>query len=175
METIPKDECQKVGFIRKTHGIHGEMILEFEQEYEYSIEEANRFFVEMEGLLVPFFLKEEGLRFKSVNSAIIGLKWVDTEQKAKRMGGKSVWLFRDEITYDESEGNDNTLENYLLLDEKKGEIGPITRVDDYSGNIVLTVNFRGEEILVPYSEELVVEMDEKLKMIKLNLPEGLLE
>ena len=91
------------------------------------------------------------------------------------MGGKSVWLFREEITYDESEGNDNTLENYLLMDEKMGEIGPITRVDDYSGNIVLTVNFKGEEILIPFNEELVVEMDEKSRMIKLNLPEGLLE
>ena len=53
METIPKSECEKIGYLKKTHGVRGELVLEFEPQFEVSIENANRFFVEIDGLLVP--------------------------------------------------------------------------------------------------------------------------
>ena len=63
METIPKSDCQKIGFIRKTHGVHGELVLEYEPEFEESVVETERFFLEIDGLLEPFFVAEEGRRF----------------------------------------------------------------------------------------------------------------
>ena len=63
METIPKTDCEKVGFFRKTHGVFGELVLEFEPQFEMSIENADRLFVELEGLLVPFFVLDDGFRF----------------------------------------------------------------------------------------------------------------
>lgn len=174
METIPKNDCEKIGFFRKTHGVHGNVILDFEPHFEYSVEDANRFFVELEGLLVPFFISENGLRFTTGNSAIVTLDWVKTEKYAKRLIGSSVYLFKEEIT-DEPEEIDETLEGFLLIDEKLGEIGMINQVDDYAGNIVLTINYRGNEVLVPYSTEIEVSIDEVLKTITLNLPEGILE
>lgn len=174
METIPKNDCEKIGFFRKTHGVHGNVILDFEPHFEYSVEDANRFFVELEGLLVPFFISDNGLRFTTSNSAIVTLDWVKTEKYAKRLIGSSVYLFKEEIT-DEPEEIDETLEGFLLIDEKLGEIGMINQVDDYAGNIVLTINYRGNEVLVPYSTEIEVSIDEALKTITLNLPEGILE
>lgn len=175
METIPKAECQNIGFFRKTHGIHGGLILEFEPQFEYSVEAADRFFVELEGLLVPFFIEDEGLRFKSGNSAIVNLKWVTTEKYVKRLVGSSVYLFQDEIVDEEVETLESKFENYLLIDEKLGEIGIIHQVDDYSGNIVITVQYRGEELLIPYNDKLLKDVNEMQKTITLNLPEGLIE
>jgi hypothetical protein len=77
METIPKSDCQKIGFIRKTHGVHGELVLEYEPEFEESVVEAERFFLEIDGLLVPFFVAEEGLRFRSAKTALITFDWVE--------------------------------------------------------------------------------------------------
>ena len=122
METIPKADCEKIGFFRKTHGVHGEVILEFEPQYEYSVEEAERFFVEMEGLLVPFFLKENGLRFKAANSAIVSFDDVETEKYAKRLIGCSVYLFKSEII-DEPEDSSSELINYMVIDNQNKEIG----------------------------------------------------
>ncbi len=175
METIPKTDCENVGFFRKTHGIHGELVLEFESHFEFSVEIADRFFVELEGLLVPFFLKKDGLRFRTANSAIVTLDWVDTEKYAKRLSGNSVYLYQTEIVDEPEETLESQFENYLLIDEKIGEIGIINQVDDYSGNIVITVNYRGEELLIPYNDNLLVEVNEAQKSIKLNLPEGLIE
>ena len=175
METIPKTDCENIGFFRKTHGIHGELVLEFEEHFEFSVEEADRFFVELEGLLVPFFLKKDGFRFRSANSAIVKLDWVDTEKNAKRLAGNSVYLYKTEIVDEPEKSLESQFINYLLIDETIGDIGIINQVDDYSGNIVITVNYKGEEVLIPFSDNLLVEINEAQKSIKLNLPEGLIE
>lgn len=174
METIPKSDCEKIGFIRKTHGIHGEIMLEFEEQFEYSVEDTERFFIELEGLLVPFFITEEGLRFRSGKSAIVKLDWVDTETYAKRLVGKEVYLYKDEIV-DMPEEHESVLMGFRLFDKETGEIGIIEEVDDYSGNIVLTVNFQGNELLIPYNDEILIDLNEEQKTITLQLPEGLID
>jgi 16S rRNA processing protein RimM len=175
METIPKSECQNIGFFRKTHGIHGSLVLEYEPQFEFSIEETNRFFVELEGLLVPFFIKKDGLRFRTTHTAVVDLDWVDSEKYAKRLVGNPVYLFKYEIIDIEEESADSSLVNYFLSDEHEEEIGTILHVDDFSGNVVLTVNYKGEEVMIPYNENLLVEVDHSLKTLKLKLPEGLFE
>ncbi len=175
METIPKADCEKVGFFRKTHGVFGELVLEFEPQFEMSIENADRFFVEIEGLLVPFFVVDEGFRFKTDNSAIITLDWVDSEKYAKRLVGSSVYLFKNEIVVLPDEFTDSELINYLLIDETLGDIGIIEQIDNYSGNIVITVNYRGKELLVPFNDDFLVNLDKHKKTVTLKFPEGLLD
>jgi len=175
METIAKADCEKVGFFKKTHGVSGELVLEYEPQFEYSIENADRFFVELEGLLVPFFIVEDGFRFKTENSAILTFDGVESEKYAKRMVGSSVFLFKNEIIVMDDELSDSELVDYLLVDEKLGKIGIIDQIDNYSGNIVFTVNFKGKELLVPFNEDFLLEIDKQNKVITLNLPEGLFD
>jgi 16S rRNA processing protein RimM len=175
METIPKADCVKIGFFKKTHGVFGDLVLEFEPQYEISVENADRFFVELDGLLVPFFVLEDGFRFKTENSAIISFDGVEAEKYAKRMVGCSVYLFENEIVVTPDEFFDSELEGYLLVDEILGEIGIIDQVDNYSGNIVFTLNYKGRELLVPFNEDFLTGLDKERKIIKLALPEGLFE
>lgn len=175
METIPKADCEKVGFFRKTHGVQGELVLEFEPQYEYSVEEADCFFVELEGLLVPFFIVEEGFRFKTANSAILTFDGVESEKYAKRLVGCSVFLYRHDIIQMQEQPIEYRFLHYVLIDKELGEIGTINQIDNYSGNIVFTLNYLGNELLVPFNEEILIEIDDTLKTIKLSLPEGLFD
>ena len=56
-----------------------------------------------------------------------------------------------------------------------GDLGIINQVDDFSGNIVLTINFRGKEVLIPYNDDFLISVNEELKTILLKLPEGLFD
>lgn len=174
METIRKSECQQIGFIRKTHGINGEVILEFEPQYEWAVEDSNRFFIEIDGLLVPFFVAQEGLRFKAHNAAIVAFDWVNTEKYAKRLVGKSVFLFKEEIIINHDNLDETYFKGFELSDEKLGLIGPIEEVDNFAGNVVFTVTFRGQETLIPFNEEFLINLDEEKKTITLRIPDGLL-
>jgi 16S rRNA processing protein RimM len=175
METIPKSECTRIGFIRKTHGVHGALVLEFENEFEESVAEADRFFLEVDGLLVPFFISEEGFRYKSAKTAIVEFDWVKSENDARRYVGCQVYLFEWEIVDVADETSVSNFLHYRLLDENAKEIGIITAVDDYSGNVVFTVATNGQELLVPFHAELIISADEDSKVITLRLPEGLLD
>lgn len=175
METIPKADCEKVGFIRKTHGVQGEIVLEFEPHYEYSVEEADRFFVELDGLLVPFFLEEDGFRFKTANTAILTFEDVESEKYAKRLVGCCVYLFQSGIVETHEETIKSRFLDYVLFDEKLGELGPIQQIDDFAGNIVLTLNYRGNELLIPFNEDFLIELNDAQKTILMKLPEGLVE
>ena len=173
METIPKPDCQKIGFMRKTHGVYGELVLEYEPEFEESVVEANRFFLEIDGLLVPFFVAEDGLRFRSAKTALVTFDWVETEKYARRLVGSPVYLFKYEIIDEPGEASTSRFLHFRLLDEIGKEVGEISAVDDYAGNIVFTVNTGKGEILVPFNEDFLLKLDAKQKSVQLRLPEGL--
>lgn len=175
METIPKADCQKVGFIRKLHGVHGDLVLEFEPEFESSVAEAERFFFEIDGLLVPFFLKEEGFRFKSTKTAIVSFDWVETEKYARRLVSCSVFLFTEEIIDEPGEEMNTKYLGFKLVDEKLGEIGTVTAVDDFSGNVVFHVEYAKSEVLIPFNEDFLISEDAEKKVITLQLPNGIID
>lgn len=174
METIPKADCQNIGVIKKTHGVHGQVILEFESRFEKTVENAQRFFVELDGLLVPFFVGSEGMRLNSAKSAIICFDWVETEDYASRLVGNKVFLFHKEIVPAETVNAPTDFQNYILIDNKIGEVGRITKADNFSGNIVFTVQYKSNEVLIPYSEQLTVKINRRKKSITMSIPEGLL-
>ncbi|MBN1987683.1 MAG: hypothetical protein JW761_15330, partial [Prolixibacteraceae bacterium] len=97
------------------------------------------------------------------------------ENYARRLVGCAAWLFTHEIIRDEEDVSVAIFVDYLLEDEKLGVIGKITNVDDFSGNLVLNVDYNGTEILVPFNEDFLILADEKQKVLKLNLPDGLID
>ena len=175
METIPISECVKIGYLQKPHGIQGGMILNFQEKYEDSIAASSVFFIEIDGLLVPFFISEEGVRFRSGNTVFLKFDWVDSGDAAREICGCSVFLKRDEIIQLEEESAKDGLKGFLVFDSAIGEVGQVKEVDDFSGNIVLTIDHKGSELLIPFNEKLIDSIDKKGRNIHLNLPEGLIE
>ena len=62
----------------------------------------------------------------------------------------------------------------MVIDTSAGDLGVITEINDYSGNLVLTIEKNGTELLVPLHEELVEQIDEQNRILTLKLPEGLI-
>lgn len=174
METIPKNDCIQVGYLQKPHGINGEVILRFQEKFYESLEKIdNILLIEIEGLLVPYFLEEE-IRFRTGDSAIVKLQWIDDEKKAKEIAGMQVYLKQEQVIADhvlEIEG----LKGYLLIDQRKQQLGEITNVDNFSGNIILTVNYLNSEVMVPFNDDFLISIDEGKKIIALDIPDGILD
>jgi len=99
METIPKESCTKIGFVQKPHGIQGEVVIRFQEEFYETLEETPTLFLEIDTLLVPYFISEEGLRFKSGETAIAKLDWVDSDKLAKELCGLSVCVRDKDVVF----------------------------------------------------------------------------
>ena len=175
MSQINKDDCVAVGYIQKPHGLKGEVILMFEKEFEETFDDLEFLFVEVDGGLVPFPIEEEGFRFKTDESAICKLEFVDSITQAKELVGCKVYVFDHEIIESEDQGVESTLIGMRAYDEKFGDIGLISRVDDFSGNLVITVDHPRAEIMIPLSDEVITSVDNEKREIHLNCPNGLIE
>ena len=173
METIPKHNCVKVGFVHKPHGIHGELVIRFQEEFYETMEEAPTLLLEIDNLLVPFFIAEDGLRFKSGESVITKLDWIDSDKKAKDLCGLPVYVDQEDVVEFEDEMSPHSLVGYQLFGEDLGLIGIINEVHDYSGNLLVSVVYQGKEAMIPLNEELIVRLDEDNREIELRIAEGL--
>ena len=78
---------------------------------------------------------------------------------------KIILRTQQEIIVKEKENNEPELEGFVLFDKEKGEIGEILKVDDFSGNVVLSVLYNHEEIMVPFHEDLIISIQHPQKII----------
>lgn len=53
----------------------------------------------------------------------------------------------------------NSFIGYTVTDVQKGYLGEITDVDETTINVLLRVDHKGEELLIPAVEELITEAD----------------
>lgn len=175
METVPKNNCVKIGYVQKPHGINGELVIRFQEEYYETLEEYPVIFLDIDNLLVPYFITEEGLRFKSSESVITRLEWINSDAKAKELCGSSVFVNDDDVIEFEDEMSTNALVGFDLLGQDIGLIGAIKEVHDYAGNLLLLVDYQGKEVFVPINDDLIVRIDEDQKEIELRIAEGLFD
>ena len=64
---------------------------------------------------------------------------------------------------------------YQLFDTKIGLIGSIEQVNDYAGNLIFQLTYKGQEILIPFNEDFLVRIDEKKQEIELECPQGIFD
>ena len=175
MLQIDKKDFTTIGYIQKPHGIKGEVIVVFEDEFTDTFDSAEHFFVELDGGLVPFFISEEGLRYRNNESVIIKFDFVDSQEKAKELAGCKLFVSNSDLLEPEYTEIYSSLIGLNVIDKKSGDLGKISRIDDFSGNVVITVAHSQTEILIPLSENIITKIDEKNKKLFLTCPEGLID
>jgi len=171
---IKRDELVKIGQIKKPHGIKGELSFNFTDD---SFDESDCPFLicEIEGIFVPFRLEE--YRFKSDTSALITLKTIDSEEKAKTLTGKDVYFLKKHIS-EESLNENLTWEYFIgftLIDERHGKIGVVSAIDESTINTLFIIQTDEKELLIPANNEIITHINEEQKEIFVFLPDGLLE
>lgn len=173
MDPVSKNYCLKIGFFQKPHGVFGTLLLNFDEGMEEEIENSQIFFVDMDGILVPWFVIEDGIRITSSKTALIDLEWIDDDNDAKKLVRKSVWLLKNTDSLEKPGEEENGWKGYEVFEENKESLGIITEINDYAGNLVLTIKKNGKELLIPFHSDLVSSIDNIKRTIIFNLPDGL--
>ena len=153
---IREEEVFKIGQFAKPHGIKGELSLVTNSDV---LEDAEDPYIvcEMDGILVPFFV--EDFRYKTDTVVLVKLEDVNSEEDARMFVGKEVFYPLDAVDEEDLVG-DMTWDSfigYTVTDVQKGYLGEITDVDETTINVLLRVDHKGEELLIPAVEELITE------------------
>lgn len=156
-----------IGYFSKTHGVKGQLILRV--EHDFLVDEVKALFVETAIGKAPYFISD--IR-ENKSGFIVTLEDLDVVEKARLLTGKKVFI--DAQYLDEAEADFDWL-GYELIDKNHGSIGIIAEVTDNGAQILITVNYKGKEIILPLVEDFIQEIDEKGRRLFFNAPEGLIE
>lgn len=162
----------RIGKIEKVHGLNGELSFSFTTDV-FDTAEATYFIVETDGILVPFYI--ESYRLKSDNAGLIKFEGVDNEEKAREFTGLEIFLPKSFLN--EMEEAEIGLEYFVgfTVIENENTIGIIQEIDDTTENTLFIIERNGDDLLIPVVDEYIVEIDHEEKILKMDLPEGLLE
>lgn len=153
----------------KPHGVKGEVSFQFDDDI-FDRTDADFLILELDGILVPFFIEE--YRFRSDSLALMKLEGIDTQERARELTNCEVYFPR------EQQGDEENLSwaaiiGFTVIDEQTNTpVGTIASVDDSTENVLFELE---DGTLIPASEDLITNIDTKKRTITIDLPEGLLE
>jgi 16S rRNA processing protein RimM len=162
-----------IGKLSKLHGFDGEAFLIFDEAYSKKITKTEWVFLTIEGLPVPFFVSDIELR--STSTAIIKLLDINNSNDMKQYIGCEVSVVYSGKDKKNSKFEISGIKGYAVIDVTTGTIGIANELLNYNDNLVMQIFNGKQEILVPVAEEIILAIDEKKKIISVQLPEGLLE
>ena len=166
---IKQEEVYKIGRLGKAHGVKGEVSLQFDDDI-FDRVDADYLILDIDGILVPFFMEE--YRFRSDAVALVKFEDIDTQQRASELTGCDVYFPRALADEDE-EPTLSMLVGFDLVEANNGKtVGRIAAIDDSTANILFELE---DERLIPANDDLIHDIDTKHKVIKMDIPEGLLE
>ena len=170
------DTLIAIGATMQPHGLKGELKVFVEEEYEDDLFQTDVLFIGIAGKKIPYFIEN----IRGGNAIIIKFEDVDTLEGAQKIAKKTIEIrLEDMIPEGERtkplEPNFKHLEGFKLWDNAQGEIGVISEVIDMPHQEMAVVFFNSKERLIPLNEHLIVSIDEKNNILKMELPEGILD
>jgi len=168
---IKEKGLQKIGMFAKPHGVKGEISLI--TDYDIASIAGDPFIVcDIDGIRIPFFIAS--YRQKSTSSTLLTFENLDSEEKVKFLTGKLAYVTSELLPLnDERPVSLDGLVGYTITDDQIGTLGKVIDVDDNTPNVLLTVDYKGNEILVPLA--LMTSIQHNQQVMHLSLPEGFLD
>ncbi len=164
------DDFIEIGVLQKSYGINGQA----KARFDLALSELPQYiFLKIEGALVPF-----GVESVDQNKSLVKLEWLNTPEAVDELVPSGVYLARNDMmqSLDKSENVLlSALKSYTLVDKQENNLGTIKQIEEYPSQLMLVVERQEVEHLLPFHEDLILEMDHFSKVVKYDLPEGLLD
>ncbi len=162
-----------LGKVVKVHGYEGKVSIYLDTDEPQEYIDIEMIYLNITGNLVPYFITDLSLLN---NKAVVSFMDIEDIDKAASLVNKELYLpisLLPELT-----GNKfyyHEVKNMLVIDESHGELGPISAVLEYPNQAVLQVFVDNKEVLIPISNEIILDVDRIKNTMKIAAPEGLLD
>ena len=88
---IKREDVFKIGRLGKPYGIRGEISFQFDDDI-FDRVESEYLILDMDGILVPFFIEE--YRFRKSSVAALKFQHIDSQERAAELTGADVYFPR---------------------------------------------------------------------------------
>ncbi len=160
--------------IIKTRGLQGETVAEILTDFPERFENLERVFAVFENKEVSE-LEIEKFRFHQ-KRILLKFKGVDSPEAAESLRGAEICVPEDEaVELEEDEFFDWELEGCQVETVEGEKIGAVKELMRTGGTENLVVIGAEKEFLIPFAETICVSVDVENKLIRVDVPDGLLD
>ncbi|GJM28022.1 MAG: ribosome maturation factor RimM [Cyclobacteriaceae bacterium] len=169
------DACFELGYVTGTYGISGAVHILLDSDRPTHYRDLESVFLLPKGgkTLIPFFIQEiklNGLK------AVVRFEEITSKDQARKLVGAALYLpleqlpqlHGDEFYYHELVG-------WSVTDTKLGLLGTVASVNLQSPQILLVMEYQGYEVLIPFTDEIVLKISRDQQDVNVSLPDGLLD
>jgi len=169
-----KNECYEIGYVIKSHGLHGEVLVQLDVDNPNEYDGLESSFIDINNRLVPFFIDSFHLQDKG--KVIVKFEDIDKIDDTQDIKGKKLFLPTNCLPkLKEGEFYLHDIIEYQVVDKVHSTLGTITCIHTETGQTLLEMAYQNHEILIPMTDEIVLDADHAKKILHVNLPDGLLE
>jgi len=166
-----KQDCFFLGTIVSKFSYKGEILLKLDSD-EIQFKKLKTIFLEIEGALVPFEIKNVMLHKSSLLR--IKLENIDSEKKANTVVKTKTYLpIKDLPKLNGDKFYYHEIISYSVLDLSLGNIGKVKEVNDQTSQPIIVVNNGLNEVMIPLVDDFLIEINRNKKTLTFDLPEGL--
>lgn len=174
---ITRDELIAIGHYNKPHGVAGELSATVDVELEV-LSGLSCLVSDIDGIFVPFFVN--AIRPKSGDTMLLTIDGIEDEKEAARLVNRDIFALKRDYRQEsiDAEADGYPLDFFIgfeLRDSDGSRVGEIIDVDEQTENAIFVVERYGSEIMVPATDDLIVEFDIDNKLMVMDLPDGLLD
>ena len=164
---MKKPDLQYLGEFIKLFSFKGEIILYSDSTISL-IENLDTIFIDIDGAFVPFQIKKSKSHKKNIFRLL--LEGISSESEAKDLLKKSVYINKLE----NQDNINNIVDNFNVYNNNE-YLGIVISTINKTGQTIIEVKMKEKIVLIPFVEELIVEINYDLKKIDMILPDGLLD
>ena len=169
---MPFEEHYYIGKVARLYSYKGEVYVRLYVNNPEEYLKMESMFLNIQDNLVPFFI--ESIQFGSKGMLRIKFEDIDTEADAKQLLKKEIYAPNSFLPSTDGEVHEHEIIGFLVIDKNDGEIGEIEEVISHPTNTLIRIEQGEKDILIPFQDVFIDEIDKENKTIQVDLPEGLL-
>jgi 16S rRNA processing protein RimM len=159
-----------VGFLRRPHGVQGEIIMDLHTDFPERMKRGRKLFVGED---------HQPMTLTSVrphqNGLLVKFKGIETPDDAGKL--RNTWVYiqaKDAPPLPEGQLYQHELFGFKIVDEDGNPLGVLVEIIEAGANNVYVVrDDSGKEILLPAIPSVILELDTGRRLMKVHLLEGL--
>ena len=162
-----------LGLITKVSGYEGAVTVKLERFFSGKLPHMESVFLEVEGRPVPFFISDSD--YSGADILRIKFEGYNSSGKVTEFVGCRVFLTTGSAA-DKDVKELKSFTGYNVLTSDNILLGSVEEVIDSPGQLLLSVVTESKKtILIPFHEHFIVKIDNKMKLLIMEIPEGLTE
>lgn len=167
------EEYIHAGKLVGCYGFSGDMIIKHSLGKKSAFKNIEALFIEeTKDNYIPFFI--EKAKIKNEEETFVKLEGINSKEAATKYLQKKIWLLKTDFEKMVSASSAISLLGFTVFSGTE-ILGQVNEVIEQPHQILLQVNFKNKEVLIPLHEQTLVKIVRRKKEIHVALPDGLLE